>query len=170
MLLDMIKQNIQKAFQKFQDNKNKEYVKMQKKINEIIGTLNKYQTETEITINREINELRAKIYNIKEEVSTLWKISEKIMKQKYKQNGRPFQRNRTTRRQISEHEDEIAIKRKIEELLVKQCKTCEKKMQELIDSIKRPNLRIMGNEEGEEVQAKGMCNIFNKIVTENLQI
>jgi hypothetical protein len=40
-------------------------------------------------------------------------------------------------------------------------------MQELTDSIKRPNLRIMGIEEGEEVQAKGMCNMFNKIITEN---
>jgi hypothetical protein len=40
-------------------------------------------------------------------------------------------------------------------------------MQELTDSIKRPNLRIMGIEEGEEVQAKRMSNIFNKIITEN---
>jgi hypothetical protein len=40
-------------------------------------------------------------------------------------------------------------------------------MQELTNSIKRPNLRIMGIEEGEEVQAKGMHNIFNKITTEN---
>jgi hypothetical protein len=40
-------------------------------------------------------------------------------------------------------------------------------MQELPDSIKRPNLRIMGIKEGEEVQAKGMYNIFNKIITEN---
>jgi hypothetical protein len=40
-------------------------------------------------------------------------------------------------------------------------------MQEFNDSIKRPNLRIMGIEEGEEVQTKGIHNIFNKIVTEN---
>jgi hypothetical protein len=40
-------------------------------------------------------------------------------------------------------------------------------MQEVTDSIKRPNLRIIGIEEGEEVQAKRMCNIFNKIITEN---
>jgi hypothetical protein len=53
-----------------------------------------------------------------------------------------------------------------EKLLVK-LKTCEKKMQKLTDSIKRPNLRIMGTEEGEEVQAKEMCNTFNKIITEN---
>jgi hypothetical protein len=39
-------------------------------------------------------------------------------------------------------------------------------MQELIDSMKRPNLRIMGIEEGEEVRAKGIWNIFNKIITE----
>jgi hypothetical protein len=42
-------------------------------------------------------------------------------------------------------------------------------MQELTDSIKRPNLRIMGIEEGKEVQAKGMHNIVNKIITENIQ-
>jgi hypothetical protein len=35
----------------------------------------------------------------------------------------------------------------------------------ITDSIKRPNLRIMGIEE-EEVQAKGIHNIFNKIITE----
>jgi hypothetical protein len=40
-------------------------------------------------------------------------------------------------------------------------------MQKLKDSIKRPNLRIMGIEEGEEVQAKGMRIIINKITTEN---
>jgi chromosome segregation ATPase len=45
---------------------------------------------------------------------------------------------------ISELEDEMVIKGKTKELLVKQLKTCENKMQELNDSIKRPNLRIMG--------------------------
>jgi hypothetical protein len=39
-------------------------------------------------------------------------------------------------------------------------------MQELSGSIKRPNLRITGIEEGEEMQAKGIFNIFNKIITE----
>jgi hypothetical protein len=40
-------------------------------------------------------------------------------------------------------------------------------MQELSDYIKRPNLRIMSTEEGEEVKAKGIHNIFNKMLTEN---
>jgi Mg2+ and Co2+ transporter CorA len=72
-----------------------------------------------------------------------------------------------TEDRISELEDEMLIKGKTKELLIKQLKTCEKKMEELTDSIKRPNLRIMGIEEGEEVQAKGMHNTFNKIITEN---
>jgi hypothetical protein len=40
-------------------------------------------------------------------------------------------------------------------------------MQKLTDPIKRPNLRIMGIEEGEEVQAKGIPNVANKKITEN---
>jgi hypothetical protein len=39
-------------------------------------------------------------------------------------------------------------------------------VEELINSIKRPNLRITGIEE-EEVQPKGIHNIFNKIIKEN---
>jgi hypothetical protein len=61
----------------------------------------------------------------------------------------------------------MEIKGKIEELLVKKPKTYERNMQELTDSIKRSNLRIKGIEEGEKVQAKGVHNIFNKIITEN---
>jgi uncharacterized protein (DUF2344 family) len=70
-----------------------------------------------------------------------------------------------TEYRFSELEDEMAIKGKTEDLLVKQLKTCEKNMHELTDSIKRPNLRIMVIEE-EEVQAKEMRNRFNKIITE----
>jgi predicted metal-dependent hydrolase len=68
---------------------------------------------------------------------------------------------------ISELEDTVELKGKTEELLVKQHKTCERNMQELMDSNKRPNLRIMGIEVGEKVQAKGILNIVNKIITEN---
>jgi hypothetical protein len=66
MLLDRVNQNVQEALKKFQDKKNKEYEKTQKEISELIGTLTKYQSERENTINREINELRMKIDNIKE--------------------------------------------------------------------------------------------------------
>jgi Mg2+ and Co2+ transporter CorA len=50
---------------------------------------------------------------------------------------------------ISELEDETEIKGKTEEKLLKQLKTYERNMQELTNSIKRQNLRIMGLEERE---------------------
>jgi hypothetical protein len=93
----------------------------------------------------------------------IWKTSEKRMKQKYKTQWKAT----PAEDKISELKDEMEIKGKTEELLLKQLKTCERNMQELTDSFKRPNLRIMSIEEGEEVQAKGICNTFNKIITEN---
>jgi hypothetical protein len=62
----------------------------------------------------------------------------------------------------------MEVKGKTEELLVKQLKISERNMQEFTNSIKRTNLRIMDIEEGEEVQAKGICNTLNKRITENL--
>jgi septal ring factor EnvC (AmiA/AmiB activator) len=67
----------------------------------------------------------------------------------------------------SELEDKIEIKEKMEEILVKQLKSCERNMQKLSDSIKRPNLRLMDIEEGEEVQAKGIRNTFSEVIAEN---
>jgi hypothetical protein len=68
MLLDMVNQNIEEALKIFQDKKNKKYEKTQKQINAIVGSLNKHQSETENSINRQINELRMKI-NHKGEVT-----------------------------------------------------------------------------------------------------
>jgi hypothetical protein len=61
---------------------------------------------------------------------------------------------------IPEHDHKIEIKEKIEELLVKQLRSCVRNMEELSNS----NMRIMGIEE--EVQAKGIHNIFNKMISE----
>jgi esterase/lipase len=92
------------------------------------------------------------------------KKNEKVMQNKMEGHSSRIEK---TEDRISELEDEMAIKGKTEELLVKQLNTCEKKMQALTDSIKRPNLIIMGIEEGEQVPVKGMHNIFNKMITEN---
>jgi hypothetical protein len=53
MVLNMVNQNVQEAHKKFQCNKNEKYEKTQKQISELIGILNKYQSKTENTINRD---------------------------------------------------------------------------------------------------------------------
>jgi hypothetical protein len=55
---------------------------------------------------------------------------------------------------ISELEVKMEIEGRTEELLVKQLKTCKRNMQELTDSIKRPNLRIMGTKKEKRCKQK----------------
>jgi hypothetical protein len=93
-----------------------------------------------------------KIKNIKVEVThnmeNLRKKNETEIQNKMKDH---YRRLEQAEHRISEVEDEKVITGKTEELLVKQLMTYEMVMQELTDSIKRPNVRIMGIEEGKEV-------------------
>jgi chromosome segregation ATPase len=120
---------MQEALKKFQDNKNKECEKTQNQIKELIGALNKYQTETENTINREINELRMKINSIKEEVThyveNLRKKNETEIQNTMEDHSSKLEQAED---RISELDDEMEIKGKTEELLLKQLKTCERNM------------------------------------------
>ncbi|KAL6088433.1 hypothetical protein STEG23_022858 [Scotinomys teguina] len=75
---------------------------------------------------------------------------------------------------IQEMEDRISnVEDTIEEIdssvkeNTKSKKVIKQNVQEIWDTMKRPNLRIMGIEEGEEYQLKGTENIFNKIIEEN---
>jgi hypothetical protein len=63
--------------------------------------------------------------------------------------------------------NKIDVTEKTVEYIEKRIKKYEGNMQELCDSIKTPNLKNMGIEEGEKMQAKGTGNIFNKIIAEN---
>jgi hypothetical protein len=117
----MVNQNVQEALKKFQDFKSIEYEKTQKQIKEIKGALNKHQCEIENTINRKINELRMKIDNIKEEVThdmeNLRKKNESEIENTMKGQSSRLEKAED---RISELEDEMEIKGKIEELLIKQ--------------------------------------------------
>jgi chromosome segregation ATPase len=135
MILDMVNQNVQETLKNFQDNKNREFEKAQEEIKETIEALYKHESETKNMINKEINELRTKIDNIKEEMAqymeNLRKKNETELKNKMEGQS---SRTEQTEDRISELKDEMIIKGKTEELLVKQLKTCEKKMQELTPS------------------------------------
>jgi paraquat-inducible protein B len=110
---------------KFQNNQNKEYEKTQEQIKETTEALNKHQSETKNTINREINELREKIDNIKEVTHDMenLKKKKKATEIQNKMEGQSSTLEQAEER-ISELKDEMVIKRKTEELLVRQPKTC----------------------------------------------
>jgi chromosome segregation ATPase len=115
-------------------------------------------------INREINELKMKIKNIKEELT---QDMENLRKKNQTETQNIVEGHSSRLEQVEDTISELKDKIEIEEMLVKQLKNRERNMQELTNYIKRPNLRIMGIEEEKKVQAKGIHNIFNKIITEN---
>jgi uncharacterized protein Yka (UPF0111/DUF47 family) len=80
----MVNQNVQETLKKFQDNKNRQFEKAQEQMKESIEALYKHQSETKNMINKEINELRTKIDNIKEEGIQDMENLRKRMKQKCK--------------------------------------------------------------------------------------
>jgi recombinational DNA repair ATPase RecF len=113
MLLDMVNQNVQETLKKIQDTKTKEYKKTQKQRNELIGALDKHQCETEYTITREINELKMKINNIKDEVTH----DMENLRKKYKTEVKNTLEGHSSRIEqaedrISELEDKMEIKEK----------------------------------------------------------
>jgi hypothetical protein len=59
----------------------------------------------------------------------------------------------------------------VKENAKKKCKKCKKlltqNIQEIQDTMRKPNLKIIGIEESEDSQFKGPVNIFNKIIEEN---
>ena len=75
---------------------------------------------------------------------------------------------------IQEMEDRISgVEDRTEEIdtsvkeNVKSKKFLAQTTQEIWDTMKRPNLRTTGIEEGKELQLQGPENIFNKIIEEN---
>ena len=54
---------------------------------------------------------------------------------------------------------------------VKENENCKKlltqNIQEIHDKIRRPNLRIIGIQESEDLHLKGLVNVFNKIIEQN---
>jgi hypothetical protein len=126
MILDMVNQNVEETLKKFQDNKNREFEKAQEEIKETTEALYKHQSET--MINKEINDLRTKTDNIKEEgtqdMENLRKKNETEMQNKMEGQSSRIEQ---TEDRISELEDEMVIKGKTKELLVKQLRPVKRK-------------------------------------------
>jgi hypothetical protein len=73
-------------------------------------------------------------------------------------------------RQDQTEEIILQMEDKMEEILhannYKEKNTHESHIQELWNTVRRPNIRIHGVEEGAEIQTKGIGNLFNDIIAE----
>jgi hypothetical protein len=136
-----LKRKHKKTLKELQENTTKQVKKLNKTIQDInmeVETIKETQRETIL----EIETLGNKSGTIDVSISNRIQEMEEI---------------------ISDTEDSIENM----DTTIKENAKCKKILTKIQDTIRRPNLRIIGIDENEDVQLKGPVNIFNKIIEEN---
>jgi chromosome segregation ATPase len=121
-------------------------------------------TKQVIELNNTVQDLKKEVETIKKmqsettlKIETLGKKSRTIDASKHQQqntrDGRENLRCRRFQRTIKEN--------------AKCKKILTQNIQEIQDTMRKPNLQIIGVDENEDFQLKGPANIFNKIIEEN---
>ena len=121
---------------------------------------------------KEIKHMKETIQDLKTEIETIKKKTKEIIEteimRKWSGTTTTSKNNRIQEMEerISSTEDTIEeINSSVKEN-IKSSKSLTQNIQEICDTMKRPNLKIIGIEEG-EVHLKSSENIFNKIIKEN---
>jgi prefoldin subunit 5 len=122
-----------------------------------------------------VKELNKTIQYLKMEVETIKKSQRKTTLEIENLGKKPGTIDASITNRIQEIEERISGEEDTTENIdttVKENEKCKKiltqNIQEIQDTMRRPNLRIIGIEESEDSQLKGPINIFNKIIEENL--
>ncbi|KAL6039065.1 hypothetical protein STEG23_008290 [Scotinomys teguina] len=163
---------------KFEEKKNKRLEEMNKeneeKTNKKMEDLKKVLKESQDNQQKTIKHMKETTQDIKIETEKLKKTLSEGMLEIEKLSKRSGNTDASITNRIQEMEDRISnVEDTIEEIdstvkeNTKTKKAIKQNVQEIWDTMKRPNIRIIGIEEGEEYQLKGMENIFNKIIEEN---
>jgi chromosome segregation ATPase len=145
IMMEDFKKEINHSLKEIQENTSNQVKKLNKKIQDLkmdVETVNKSQRETTLKI-----ENLEKMSGVKDASIT--------------------NRIQEIEERFSGAEDTIENIDKTIKENAKQKKILKKSIQEIQDTMRRPNLRIIGIDEKEDLQLKGPVNIFNKIIEEN---
>ena len=142
---------------------NKKFEEISKSVNETLRN----QEKTIKQVKETVQELKTEMEAMKKTQNEGQLDMENLGKRTETTESSITNRIQEMEERISESEDTIE---KINALIKENSKSnkfSSQNIQEIWDTIIKPNLRIIGVEEGEELQIKGPENIFNKIIEEN---
>uniref|UniRef100_A0A8C6GAV3 LINE-1 retrotransposable element ORF1 protein n=1 Tax=Mus spicilegus TaxID=10103 RepID=A0A8C6GAV3_MUSSI len=162
-----IKEETQKSLKELQENITKQVEDIKEETQKSLKELQENTTKQVMELNKTIQDLKREVDTIKKtqseatlEIETLGKKSGTI--------------DASISNRIQEMEERISgAEDSIENIgtTIKENGKCKKiltqNIQEIQDTMRRPNLRIIGVDENEDFQLKGPANIFNKIIEEN---
>uniref|UniRef100_A0ABK0M2U8 Nucleic acid binding protein n=1 Tax=Rattus norvegicus TaxID=10116 RepID=A0ABK0M2U8_RAT len=158
--VEAYREESQKSLKEFQENINKQ---VEAHREESQKSLKEFQENT----IKQLKELKMEIEAIKKEHMETTLDIENQKKRQGAIDTSFTNRIQEMEERISGAEDSIEIIDSTVKDNVKQKKLLVQNIQEIQDSMRRSNLRIIGIEESEGSQLKGPVNIFNKIIEEN---
>ncbi len=173
MMVEDIKKDFNKSLKEIQENTAKELQVLKEKQENTIKQV-EVLTEKEEKTYKQVMEMNKTILDLKREVDTIKKTQSEATLEIETLGKKSGTIDLSISNRIQEMEERISgAEDSIENIgtTIKENGKCKKiltqNIQEIQDTMRRPNLRIIGVDENEDFQLKGPANIFNKIIEEN---
>ena len=160
---DKYNKKMEEMSKEMEDKYNKKFEEMSKFVNDTLGN----QEKTIKQVMESVQELKTKMEAVRKTQTEDRLDMENLGKQTETSGTSITNRIQEIEERISDYEDTIEKINALTKENSKSNKFSSQNIQEIWDIIKKPNLRIIGVEEGEELQIKCPENIFNKIIEEN---
>ena len=164
---EVMKDETQKSLKEIQENLGQQAEVMKEKTQK---SLKELQEST----NKHVKDLNKTIQDLKSEVETTKKTQrettleiESLGKKSGDRDANINNRIQEIEERISDAEDSIETMDSTVNENAKCKRLVTQNIQEIQDTMSRPNLRTIGIDESEDLQLKGPANIFNKIMEEN---
>ena len=167
MLVKNIKKDFHNSLKEIQENTAKQVEDLKEEAQNSLKELQENTTKQVMELNKTFQDLKREVETIKKTQSETTVEIENLGKKSGTIDASISNRIQEMEERISGAEDSI------ENIgtTIKENAKCKKiptqNIQEIQDTMRRPNLRIIGVDENEDFQLKGPENIFNKIIEEN---
>ena len=169
MMVEDIKKNFNNSLKEILENTAKKIEDLKEEAQKTLEVLQENMTKQVIELNKTIQDLKREVDTINKTQSEAALEIETLGKKSGTVDASISHRIQEIEERISGTEDSIEnIGTTIKEN-TKCKKILTQNIQEIQDTMRRPNLWIIGIDENEYFQLKGPANIFNKIIEENSQ-
>jgi exonuclease VII small subunit len=167
MMEEDIKKDFNYSLKEIQENTAKQVEDLKEEAQKHLKELQENMTKQVMELNKPIQDLKREVDTVKKTQSEETMETEILGKKSGTIDASISNRIKEMEEGISGTEDSI----KNIGTTIKENGKCKKiltqNIQEVQDTMKRPNLRIIGIDENEDFQLKGPANTFNKIIDEN---
>ena len=166
-MVEDIKKDFNNSLKEIQENTAKQVEDHNEEAQTSLKELQENTTKKVMELNKAIQDLKREVDTIEKTQSETTLEIENLGKKSVAIDVSISNRIQEREERISGADDSIENITTIIKENGKCIKILTQNIQEIQDTLRRPNLRIIGVDENEDFQQKGPTNIFNKIIEEN---